>query len=708
MLLSSKLTGRVGKWIVLAAWIAIIMLAVPLAGKLSGATKKDSPAEGPRGAQSTRVAELKDRFPDGKIKTGIVVYVRSSGVAPADRAKAESDRKAFAPLAAGQIPPPVASKDGKALMLQVPISNEGTADKAKQVRDTATRNLPGGLQAQLTGPAANALDASEAFKKIDSTLLIATAVIVALCLLITYRSPILWLVPLLNAGIALQVSNAVAYLLAKHAGMLVVPSAASILTVLVFGVGTDYAMLLLARYREELSTHEDRHAAMAVALRRCAPAIAASAATVSLGLLCLLTAHMGFNHALGPVGAIGVIGGLVTMLTLMPALLVIVGRWVFWPRIPHFGSADIQHRGSAEIQHFGSADTAPHSFWAGVAARVAQRPRTIWIASALILGVLATGAFGMRTGLDNRHMTTSTPRSAIGLEMLEAHYPAGSDQPAQVIADASSADRLVSTLRAVPGVASVQPPQVSADGKLVMLNAVLASPSDSRAAAHSIDRIRTATHTIPGAATGGSTANELDKARAQSHDRKVVIPLVLAVVFLVLVGLLRALTAPLLLIGTVILSYFGALGASRVIFTHDFGFPSVDIQLVLIGFLFLVALGVDYNIFLVSRIREETAKHGHHMGVLRGLSATGGVISAAGAVLAATFGALTVLPLTFLVQIGFLVALGVLLDTFLVRSILVPALALDVGERFWWPARPVQTTREPAFQTAATWGTPGR
>ncbi|MBO2450504.1 MMPL family transporter [Actinomadura barringtoniae] len=695
MLLSSKLTGRVGKWIVLAAWIAIIMLAVPLAGKLSGATKKDSPAEGPRGAQSTRVAELQDRFPDGKIKPGIVIYVRDAGITVADRAKVEADRKAFAPLAAGQIPPPVASKDGKALMLQVPIGDDGTADKAKQVRDGAARGLPAGLHAQLAGPAANALDASDAFKKIDSTLLIVTAVIVALCLLVTYRSPVLWLVPLLNAGIALQVSNAVAYLLAKHAGMLVVPSAASILTVLVFGVGTDYAMLLLARYREELRTHEDRHAAMAVALRRCAPAIAASAATVSLGLLCLLTAHMGFNHALGPVGAIGVIGGLVTMLTLMPALLVIVGRWVFWPRVPHFGVS-------------ASAEPSPTSLWARVAARVAQRPRTIWIASALILAALATGTLGMHTGLDNRHMMTSTPRSAIGLDMLEAHYPAGSDQPARVIAPASSAERLASTLRSVPGVANVQPPQLSTDGKLVKLNAILSSPSDSSAASRTIDRIRTATSAIPDAVTGGSTANELDKSRAQSHDRKVVIPLVLAVVFIVLVGLLRALTAPLLLIGTVILSYFGALGASRVIFTHVFGFPSVDIQLVLIGFLFLVALGVDYNIFLVSRIREETTKHGHHEGVLRGLSATGGVISAAGAVLAATFGALTVLPLTFLVQIGFLVALGVLLDTFLVRSILVPTLALDMGDRFWWPKRPVQTTRSPAFQTAATWGTPGR
>ena len=501
----------------------------------------------------------------------------------------------------------------------------------------------------------------------------AVLLVIAVILLLTYRSPILWLLPLLSVGAAFGVTKAACYLLARFAGLPVDTGNAAVVTVLVFGVGTDYALLLLARYRQELRRHDDRHAAMALALRRAAPAIIASGATVSISLLCLLNASMGFNYVLGPTGAIGVVCGLAAITTLLPALLVILGRWVFWPRIPHNGDPD---------------DLAG-SVWARIGARIVRRPRTVWVGSALVLTAVAVGSLGLKTGLDNEHMFVGHPGSVVGQQMLAAHYHAGQSNPVKVVAAPAAADRVAAAIRGVPGVAQVQPPQRSTDGKLIMVDAVLSQPSDSAAASTAVTRIRAATGAIPGADAnvGGATASSMDKAQAQAHDRRVVIPLIVVVVFVVLALLLRALVAPILLILTVLLSYFAALGLSWLLFQHVFGFPAVDVQLMLVGFLFLVALGVDYNIFLVSRIRQEVARHGHRAGVLGGLTVTGGVITSAGAVLAATFAALTTAPQVAFIEVGILVAVGVLIDTFLVRSILVPALALDTGQGFWWPNR---------------------
>jgi putative drug exporter of the RND superfamily len=339
------------------------------------------------------------------------------------------------------------------------------------------------------------------------------------------------------------------------------------------------------------------------------------------------------------------------------------------------------------VPSYGTADVAHRSVWGRIGGRVARRPRLVWVGTALALSVVALGALGIRTGLDNEHRITSTPDSVVGQRLLADHYPAGQSRPIQVVADAPTAAAVTARLRKVPGVAQVRPAEPSTDGRLVNIDAVVTDPAGSAAAAATVDRVRAALHTIPGAhaLVGGSPAGTVDQDRAQAHDRRVVIPLVLAVVFLVLLVLLRSLVAPLLLIATVVLSYLAALGASWLLFTHLFKFPALDAQVALMGFLFLVALGVDYNIFLVTRIREEAIHHGHHAGVLRALAVTGGVITSAGLVLAATFGALAVLPLVFLIEIGLLVALGVLLDTFLVRSVLVPALALDVGPQFWWP-----------------------
>lgn len=663
MLLSRK---RTLKWAVLLLWVVITVLAAPLAGRLSDVVQAKSSAELPRGAQSTEVDELASRFPGGEMAPGIIAYVRASGITPADRAKAGADRRALAPLAAGTIAAPVPSRDGKALMLTVPLKDDDAlGDKAEQLRDRSRADVPRGLDVRLTGPAGAALDVGDAFEKVDKPVLIATVVLVALVLLLTYRSPVLWLLPIVNAAIALQVTGAVVYLLGEHAGLYVADGTSTILNALVFGISTDYALLLLARYREELRLSADRHRAMGIALRRAAAPITASAATVALGLLCLLAADMGFNFALGPIGAIGVLGGLVVVMSLLPALLVIFGRWIFWPRIPRYGDTP-----------------STRGVWDRIGHRVAARPRLVWIGGLVVLGALASACLGINTGVDRAHFLTSTPSSTIGEQVLAKHYPGGQGRPLQVVTAKPAS--VTTTLRNSPGVARVGDPQQSADGRLTELDVVLTSPPDSDAAKQTVRDLREA---VPDALFGASTASEIDLADAQAHDRRVVIPLVLGVVLLILIALLRALVAPLLVVGTVVASYFAALGAAWLLFRHAFGFPALDVQVALMGFLFMVALGVDYNLFLVSRIREEAARSGHRDGVLRGLGVTGGVISSAGLVLAATFGVLGSMPVTMMVQIGVLVSLGVLLDTFFVRSVIVPALALDAGGRFWWPAR---------------------
>jgi putative drug exporter of the RND superfamily len=382
---------------------------------------------------------------------------------------------------------------------------------------------------------------------------------------------------------------------------------------------------------------------------------------------------MGFNYVLGPTGAIAIVCGLAAMITLLPALLVALGRWVFWPRIPRPGAAR----------------SADGSIWGRIGTRIVRRPRMVWVGCTLLLGAAALGAIGLRTGLDNDHLFVGNPGSLVGRKALATHFHAGQSDPVKVVAAAAAEDQATAVVRGVAGVAAVRQPERSTDGTLVRFDAVLDSPSDSLAASESVRQIRAAVHAVADAdvRVGGSVARTIDRAEAQAHDRRVVIPLVLIVVFLALALLLRALVAALLLTMTVVLSFFAALGVSWVLFVHLFGFPAVDVQLMLVGFLFLVALGVDYNIFLASRIRQEASRYGHPTGVLSGLAVTGGVITSAGAVLAATFLALTRAPQVAFIEIGVLVAVGVLLDTLLVRSILVPALALDVGRAFWWPSR---------------------
>jgi len=463
----------------------------------------------------------------------------------------------------------------------------------------------------------------------------------------------------------------------------------------VFGAGTDYALLIVARYREELRRHDRRHAAMAEALRRAGPPIIASGCTVIVALLTLTAAEMNSTKSLGPVLAIGVAVCMVAMLTLLPALMVTFPRGIFWPYRPTYGSAEPTYRG----------------MWARVGWAIAPRPRRVWVTTAVVLGILALGLTGLKaSGLTTAQAYRGHPDSVTGETVLAAHFPGGTGHPVIVIGNASAAAPLRSAFAATPGITAVTPPVTKAG--YAYLQGTLTAPWDSQAAYNTIGRVRSAVHAVPtaSAVVGGDTATTLDGNNADAHDRDLVIPLILAVVFVILGLLLRALVAPLILTATVVLSFAAALGVSAVFFNHVFGFGGADTVYVLLVFVFLVALGIDYNIFLMTRVREEANKRDARHGALTALAATGGVITSAGLVLAATFAVLATIPLTILTEIGFTVAFGILLDTIVVRSVLVTALNLDLGHRMWWPSKldrkpdpaPEQLRQERAAALAAS------
>ena len=677
--------GRRTKWLVLVFWLVVVAVAGPLSGKLMGAEKNDASAWLPPKAESTQVLNLRSHFVSSNVYPAVVVYDRPGGVTAADKAKAKADAARFAGVARvvqGQVTGPFVSKDGQAIETIVPVNlgknGWNSAGPAADALRGIAQTDASGLTVHIAGPLGYAADSGKAFKGIDGTLLYSALAVVIIILLITYRSPTLWLLPVISAGVALITAEAVIYLLAAHAGLTVNAQSAGILDVLVFGAGTDYALLLTARYREELRRHEDRHAAMAVALRRAGPAILASAGTVILSLLTLTLAELNSTKSMGPVLAIGVFVALLAMMTLLPALLVITGRWVFWPVKPQFGSPEPTSRG----------------FWARTGRRIAVRPRVVWITTALILGVMALGLIGLKaSGLTNAESFRGHPDSVTGQTVLDQHFPAGAGQPVEVFGNAASAAQLYAALRAVPGITGVTSPVIQ--GGHAYLEGTLTSAPDSQAAYDTIDRARAAVHAVPGAdaLVGGNTAVNLDVQRAAAHDRNLIIPIILAVVFVILCLLLRALVAPVMLVATVVLSFAAALGVSALFFNHVFNFGGADTSFPLFVFVFLVALGIDYNIFLMTRVREEAQRHGARTGALTGLAATGGVITSAGCVLAGTFAVLGTLPVTFLTELGFAVAFGVLLDTIVVRSILVTALNLDLGRWVWWPSR---LAREPS------------
>jgi len=668
---------RRGKWIVLVVWLALVALAGPVGGKLASVVKNDQASYLPSDAESTRAIDVIKRFPSGQTFPAVVLAERGSGTTQADLAALQAISlriQATTPHLGGRVSTPVASPDRQALLLSVPLQGGLDGDQVKE-SITAVRGAlggaPPGLAVSVGGIAALTADEIDSFKGIDSTLLYATLAIVVVILLVTYRSPVLWVVPLIAAGVSYTISQAVVYELAAHAGLVVSGESQGILTVLVFGAGTDYALLLVARYREELTRHEDRHEAMTTALRRVSPAVLASASTVVLGLLCLFASTLASDRGLAPVGAAGIVCAFAALMTLLPALLAIFGRFMFWPFVPHAGHTPDPMR----------------SVWGRAGQRIAHRPRLTWAVSLGVLVALCLGLLDFHGGLTNDQAFRETPASVLADRALARHFPAGVSSPLQVIGSAAAAAQLTAAATATPGIVAAHPAE-QANG-LVRVEATLDSVNDSQAAWDTVDALRARVHAIPGAnaIVGGESAITLDVENAAVRDREIVMPLILAVVFAVLVLLLRAVVAPALLIVSVAVSFLAALGGSALMFDHLLGFAGADQTLPLLGFVFLVALGVDYNIFLMSRVREETLRHGTRRGMLLGLATTGGVITSAGVVLAATFSALGLLPLVFLTEIGVLVAFGVLLDTLLVRSVLVPALVTDLGARVWWPSR---------------------
>ncbi len=668
--------GRRSKYVVVVFWLIVAALTAPLAGKLQGAQKNDASAYLPASAESTQALNLQARFTGKDLRPAVVIYTRPSGLTPADLRKAAADARVFAALPGvhGRVAGPVPARDRRAMQTIVGAElgfGSNVEGFISRLRDTASAGAAG-LTVHVAGPAATAADQLKVFKGIDTTLLYATGAVLVVLLLIIYRSPVLWILPLLSAGAALIAAQAVIYLLTRQ-GLTVNGQSAGILVVLVLGASTDYALLLTARYREELRRHTDRHEAMAIALRRAGPAIIASAATVIAGMLCLLVADSANISGLGPVAAIGVGIGLLAMITLLPALLVIVGRWVFWPVIPRYGSGEPSAGG----------------VWARTGRVISGRPRLMWAVTAIALACAWLGLIGFHVGpLTTAQSFSNKPASVVAEQVLARHFQAGAGEPVTVFGKAAYTRELTAALAGTRGIAGIAARPVTADG-IVYLQGTLASKPDSPAASATVDRVRSAVHAVRGAdaRAGGGTAIQLDVERYATRDRNVIIPLVLLVVLIVLGVLLRAVVAPLLLIATVVLSFGAALGLSALVFTHLFGFAGADTAMPLFAFVFLVALGIDYNIFLMTRVREEAIRSGTEAGALTALAATGGVITSAGVVLAATFAVLATLPLVVLTEIGFTVALGVLLDTIIVRSILVTALTLDVGRWMWWPSR---------------------
>jgi putative drug exporter of the RND superfamily len=677
--LGNLVASRRSKWVVVAIWLLIIGVTGAYSGKLTEVEKNEPKNYLPGNAESTQVLDMQESFPNSKDVPTIVAYQRLSGLTSADRQQIESDK---AKLVAqydhtGRSVATIPSDDGKTALYTVTLDGNGESKEATerlQQQIESIRDMVGsganGLDVKVTGAGGVIYDSIEAFQGLDTTLLFTTVIVVALILLLTYRSPVLWLIPLVCAMGALGFVSFLAYQLADHNILVISGQTGGILTVLVFGASTDYALLLVARYREELRRHEDKHEAMHIALQNAGPAIFASGSTVVISLLCLLVSQLESNKGLGPIGALGIAGAMLAMFTLLPATLVVFGRRLFWPFVPRFGSHTHEESGP----------------WHRVGTAISHRPRITWIATAIVLLVMAFGATGMNTGLTQAEQFRSEPDSIKGTKLLEVSFPAGSALPLEVVAHTQNADAVKALLQSNPHVAQVIP--VNGDEKNVQYNVTLDTEPDSAAEG---DIIRSLRHQLgavnPPALVGGAGAQNLDVASAAHRDTVTIIPIVLLVVLVILGLLLRAVTAALILMGTVIVSFTAALGVSVLVFEHLFGFAGVDDSFILISFIFLVALGIDYNIFLMTRIREESLTAGTRTGTLRGLAVTGGVITSAGIVLAATFSVLAVLPLVVLTEVGFLVAFGVLLDTFIVRSILVPALTLDLDKRIWWPSK---------------------
>ncbi|MFF5172212.1 MMPL family transporter [Micromonospora sp. NPDC000089] len=684
----------------LAAWLTVVA-AILVGAAVFGLPRPDNPAPVSSTGlsvqwQSTQVERLQEQLPSSDVQPAIVVLSRDdrAPLTEADRAALTGASTQLGRFAVGgQVSPPQVSPDGTVALVAVPLSTAGSqeqlADTVDQIRG-ALDGVPDELTVEVTGGPAFTADLTKVFEGADTTLLLVTAGVVALLLLITYRSPFLWIVPLVVVAATEQLTlRAVDTIVPAFGINLEEGAVTGIASVLVFGAATDYALLLIARYREELHREQDRFAAMRAALRRTAEPILASGITVVLGVLTLLLSEQETNRALAVACATGVVFAMLSALFVLPAALVIFGRGLFWPFVPRVGDTAREGR-----------------LWGRLGAAVVRRPAPVAILATLLLAALALGGLGIRTGLSETEQFRVKPEAVAGAQTLARAFPAGTTQPVAVLTNPSAVKAVTDAATAVEGVASAQPG--AAGAQVAQVDVVFKAEPGTTASDRAVEALRSAVAAVPGSAppavagaeapggalVGGTVAATYDTDEANGQDQRLILPIILLLVGAVLVLLLRGLLAPLLLVLTVIASFFASLGAAWLLFDHVLDFPALDSGVLLLAFVFLVALGVDYNIFLVTRAREDARRTGTRDGMLSALRVTGGVITSAGILLAAVFAVLGVLPLITLTQIGIIVCIGVLLDTLLVRTVLVPALAFLLGDRFWWPGRITRT--EPA------------
>jgi putative drug exporter of the RND superfamily len=693
--LASFVCGRRTKWVVIALWVVAVIALSPLGAKLADATSDETASFLPAEAESTQVQELlRDRFPGGETTIGLIVYQRDGGLNEADRARIAADaaavdeaisvtRPAQVPFS-DDAPPGLVSPDGDAAytVVTVPLDFDNVADWGRESREVIGPSADG-LDVYVTGDLGLWADFEEVFGELDAKLLIATVLLVLILLGAIYRAPLIAIIPIVVVGLAYQIASGFIYLYAE-AGNTVNSNATSILVVLMFGVGTDYCLLLVSRYREELHRIEDKHEAMARALRRAGPAVLASGCTVIAAMLVLLLADTGSTNALGPVSAIGVAAVLLAGLTLLPALLTAAGRRGFWPRksaVAYQPDVDVMRR---------------EGLWRRFGDRVLQRPGLALAGTVALFGVFTLGLLSYQEDYSIGGFFKKPAESVDGFNVLGESFPRGALGPTTIIVqrdggDATDADLADVRERAegIEGVAAVGEPQRSEDGALGRVEVTFVDDPYSEAALARVETLRDSVADLPGGAValvGAGSAVQEDFNVAAERDTRVIVPVALLVIAIILGLLLQAIVAPLVLIATVMASFFGTLGLSVFFFIEVQGNAGVDASLPTFAFIFLVALGVDYTIFLMSRVREEARTHGTREGTLRALSATGPVITSAGVILAGTFAVLMTLPVTFAFNIGFMVAVGILLDTFVVRTIMVPAAVELLGDRVWWPS----------------------
>ncbi len=712
----NSVMGRKPLWIAIVtiiAWLGISSVAGPTFGKLSTVQENDNAAFLPDSAESTLASKVTVKFSDSSNDQIPTLLLFLGDVNPVknpenlariqnylnqlgNKVLPESGKSLNSYFVPGFPIQAIPSEDGKAALVNIALNSTIIEERVEEkptlslivdfMREDLKENFEEkDLTTHVTGFGGIFADLFGAFGSIDSTLLTTTLLVVSIILIIVYRSPLLWILPLFSAITALSVAGTIVYYAAKADLLDLNGQSQGILSVLVLGAATDYALLLIARYREELHHHESRYEAMRISLKGVIEPILASGSTVIAGLLVLLLSDLSGNRGLGPVGAIGVAVSMITVLTFLPALLVVFGRWIFWPKIPKFDDVDEQLSGT----------------WAKIGNAVERNPKRIWISTALLLVIFAGFSFTLKAdGLANTEAFTKRTDSVIGLEKLGEHFPSGEGSPVEIVVKQNDVARATTALLTVDNVAFVEPvvagqkipgaptpPIKIVDGQ-VLLNATLKVAPDSVEARNTIPLIRDAVHAIDkDILVGGGTAVQFDTDVASRHDNRVIIPIVLIIIGIILGLLLRSILAAALLLLTVVLSFMATLGVCQLVFENVFGFKGADASFPLFTFIFLVALGIDYNIFLMTRVREESLKLGTRKGVIKGLTVTGGVITSAGIVLAATFAVLGVLPLVFLAQLGFAVAFGVLLDTIIVRSLLVPALVHVIGPKIWWPSK---------------------